>query len=139
MLASAAGERALLTRGATGSSPLAVCFFGDYALGHPREVVLKRGLEKNHGTVFGCNIDLKRTEPRYLRMRAKPAYLGGRLSRVLKKFRRAGERFSHVVIPHNNHLIVPLPRRHGCVTKFGRSASPGDATHECELRGISAG
>jgi glycosyltransferase involved in cell wall biosynthesis len=98
----------LLTREVAGSSPLAVCFFGDYDPGYPREVVLKRGLERNQGTVFECNIDLKRTEPRYLRMKAKPSYVAAAYPRLLETFRRAGQRFSHLFIPHNNHLIVPL-------------------------------
>lgn len=96
----------------------AVCLFGDYDPDYPRNAVIKHGLEKNGVIVQEINVQLKfgpyrnRNYPRIL-------YLLNAYWRLIRGFFRIkkNKNIQYLIVPHNNHLIMPLARMLGSIYK----------------------
>jgi glycosyltransferase involved in cell wall biosynthesis len=88
------------------TNKLTICLFGDYDPDYPRQVVIKRGLEKNGVTVLECNCFLKYSQKGV--MENKLFYVLGAYSKLLRQFWPIKNQFSIFLVPHNNHLIIPL-------------------------------
>ena len=83
----------------------ACSLFGDYDADYPREVIIKRGLEKNGMKVLECNCCMEHSSNKSI---SSPLYLFKAYVKLLRKFRIIRCQFSVFLIPHNNHLIIPL-------------------------------
>jgi len=87
---------------------LVICLFGDYDPNYSRQVVIKRGLEKNGIKVLECNCFLKHSNSKYFQIYNKPLYLIKAYSNLLRKFQKIDKTFSFFIVTHNNYLIAPL-------------------------------
>lgn len=86
---------------------MAICFFGDYDYSYPRERILKRGLEKNEVEVIECQL----SDSRKLIGWKKILYLVPSYFNLWRKFRKIEEKdVVSIIVPRNNHLLLPLAR-----------------------------
>lgn len=84
----------------------AICLFGDYDPCHPRQAVIKRGLEKNNARVFECNCVLQHY--RGTAINNTLVYVPNAYARLLRRFCPMRNQFSVLIVAHGNHSIVPL-------------------------------
>lgn len=84
---------------------MTVCFFGDYDVTYPREAIMIKGLNQHHVRVLECNCSIKYKGPK---TKNKLIYIFKAYSKLVKKFWPIKKQITHMIVPHNNHLIVPL-------------------------------
>ena len=115
----------------------AVCLFGDYDPDYPRNVVIKHGLEKNGVMVHEINARLK-----FASCNARNynyfIYLLKAYLRLSTAFFRAKKSFRFLIVPHNNHLIMPLARILGSIYRIGVVMDGFDPAYRTALmKGLS--
>jgi len=84
-----------------------VCLLGDYDPNHPRCAIIREGLSKQGIKVIECHParhDLKQVREK----KGNLNYVICLYKELWRQFRTADKDFTHVIVPHNNHLVAPL-------------------------------